>query len=690
MTFRDSAVRPVRARVRRGVAGLLAAVAASVALPGYAHADEDPQAAFVCPTPAEMDAATGLATTDVVPGLSECHYDAGSRSLTVSIAEPESAQDYLATAGGTAVKGVGDGATYLDGGDLGLHYLWARFGSEIYTVQVTGDSVDSQSMGAAAQLLFDQRAAAASASAPTPAELTCPRAAVVSGITGFDVRSQKAQGPGACEYVRPADSSAVVRLVRFALAGPQSDDYMERVAVQPGIQLRPDMADGAGYRTLGAGELLDVRFGDTVVAAFSSAQVVGPEKLFELASLVGDPVPPASSAPPSPAAPTATVPAAPSAALPAPAPVTRERVDGPVAATSGPAPISRALPKPSEAFGMPESVIAALVTLLAITLITFPAEMFNRTLEENYAAISAGWRRRTAFLTPLLRPRSGPVRGIGIAEQPGDAPPPQRSRGWRGFAIVTLIGGLLGSLLNPSFGFNEASAVGYVGALVTVLFGAALSAGIAAAYRSRRGVARHFSLTGLPGGLAIAAGCVLLSRAVDFQPGYLYGVLAGVAFAVAMSHVDEGRLTAISTAVSLGVGTAAWFMWAALHETASADGAGFGLAMLDTVLASLFVGAVVGASVGAIPVRFMPGYAIWAWSKPAWAAVTGAAVFGLVSIMLNPASGPTHPGGAPLATVLILFVVFAGASVAFRQYWARRTAGPARPAADAEPADSPA
>jgi hypothetical protein len=96
------------------------------------------------------------------------------------------------------------------------------------------------------------------------------------------------------------------------------------------------------------------------------------------------------------------------------------------------------------------------------------------------------------------------------------------------------------------------------------------------------------------------------------------------------------------------------------------------VALADDWLASIFVGGLVGVTIGLLPLRFLPGGTLFKWNRLAWAALFGIASFGVVAIMLRPSSGPARPGSAPLVTAIVLFVLFGGVSVAFREYFARR------------------
>ena len=54
-----------------------------------------------------------------------------------------------------------------------------------------------------------------------------------------------------------------------------------------------------------------------------------------------------------------------------------------------------------------------------------------------------------------------------------------------------------------------------------------------------------------------------------------------------------------------------------------------------------------------------------------WAATFGVATFGLVEVLLRPASGTTSAGNVAWVTASVLFAIFGLGSLAFREYFAR-------------------
>jgi hypothetical protein len=344
--------------------------------------------------------------------------------------------------------------------------------------------------------------------------------------------------------------------------------------------------------------------------------------------------------------------------------------------TSGPAPIN-ALPTPAEAFSSPGRIVAsAAISIAALLFITFPANLFNKTFEENYDVIAAWWEPR------LRRFRRKPSSASGDAGEPAadeatatatataaDAKATKDDR--VKFALVVIAGAIFGGLLNPKFGANSASVNSFVATLLSVITGTLIGTGVGFLYRRRKkyDVTRHFEA--LPAGLAIAALCVVLSRISDFQPGYLYGVVCGVAFAGTLAKNENGHLVALGHLATIAVAVIAWFVWVPVNHTALQHPGVFPLVILDDLLASLFVGGLVGSVINLIPVRFMPGHTLASWHRGAWMAVFGVAAFGMIEIVLFP-SRHNHAGRAPIITIVVLFVLFGGGSLVFREYFSRR------------------
>ncbi len=320
--------------------------------------------------------------------------------------------------------------------------------------------------------------------------------------------------------------------------------------------------------------------------------------------------------------------------------------------------ISTALTPPASAFqSLGHAVGNALITLGIVLFITFPATLFNKTLEENYDDIRDIVKRRFGWLARLSR-------RVAAGSSTG--------RDAVVFGAVVLIGSALGGLNDPHFGFNRASLLTYSAVIIAVLFGVAVSTLVGYVYRRVRGLTTTARLTALPAGLVVAAACVFVSRITQFQPGYLYGIICGAAFAATVGRDENGHIIAISSAVTLALGVIAWFLWVPVKQTAELPGASPLAVIAGNFLAAVFVGGLVGSVLSLVPLRFLPGGALAEWNRAVWGTFFGLAVFGLLQIMLRPESSSVHTGTTAIVTAAVLFVVFGGISVATRTYFGRR------------------
>ncbi|MGB8196337.1 MAG: FGLLP motif-containing membrane protein [Acidimicrobiales bacterium] len=358
------------------------------------------------------------------------------------------------------------------------------------------------------------------------------------------------------------------------------------------------------------------------------------------------------------------------------------------------APIAGSLGTPNQIFhSMGHNLINGSITVAAILFITFPSSIFNQTFSANYGEIlliMGSIRRRVRRVFGLRKkvnhPGAEPVSAsvasaavataatehvASVSAQNNAADMPGRSsRPW--FCAVLVAGAIFGGLLNPTFGFNERTLADIGATLIAFALATYIGWLIATAFRKHHHYPVRTYLHALPLGLVVAAVCVLISRCTNFEPGYLYGVVVSVAFVETLEERHNAHLMAISALSMLGVGLVAWFLWIPVNHLALEHSHNVIFVVVDDALASIFVAGLVGTVIGLLPLEFMPGGTIAKWRKDVWAAVFFIALFLLVEVELRPAAGPTHPGGAPIVTVVVLFVLFGGGTMWMRHFFAKR------------------
>jgi hypothetical protein len=345
----------------------------------------------------------------------------------------------------------------------------------------------------------------------------------------------------------------------------------------------------------------------------------------------------------------------------------------PAAATHNPhmSAIARALASPTDAFSsVSADVVNASIAVAAALFITFPANLFNQTFEENYADIRAWWRKRFRW---LLGDRVDDATAAGEDDMAAEHEPARDPKTQpAAFATVVIGGAFLGGLLDPEFGANLRSVLNVFALALAICAGIVIPMFVAQGFYRASGSSARLQVRALPAGLAIAAACVLLSRLSGFQPGYLYGVVAGVVLGRSIGKREQAHLIVMTTLAVIAASVVAWIAWAGINGSAQEPGANDALVLLDDALAAMFVAGLVGSVISMLPLRFLPGDVLKSWNSRIWAAVFTISLFGLIQVMLRPHATDEGPSHSPLVTTLTLFALFAAGTVVFRWHFVHK------------------
>ncbi len=333
--------------------------------------------------------------------------------------------------------------------------------------------------------------------------------------------------------------------------------------------------------------------------------------------------------------------------------------------TPTPLDLAFVLPGPFDLSLTPADIARNLgLTLLVILLIGAPTPLFNSTLEANEDEIRRWLRRRLH-----LRARAAPIDRL-------------RNR-WLGVGIYLVAAAVLYAFLDRKFPFDD-QLVAFGSALITLLVATAASIlpgdrYVASRYREH-GVPRAALWT-----LGVAVVCVLVTRLTDAEPGYIYGIIGGFAFATALTVPDRGRMAFRGGLAVLAVGFAAWFLRVPF-EPVVGQPQDAGLQLVNKVLEGLFVGSIQGLVFGLVPLRFLSGAALRTWSTGRWLGLWAVSLVLFISVVLYPVSSyEPHPTDAGLVTMVITVLVYGLIAVVFWDFF-RRRARRATPAVPADPA----
>ncbi|WP_406297580.1 hypothetical protein OG948_18265 [Embleya sp. NBC_00888] len=304
------------------------------------------------------------------------------------------------------------------------------------------------------------------------------------------------------------------------------------------------------------------------------------------------------------------------------------------------------LPSPSALFDEPRPVVLAGATaVVALPVLGFSAELFNKTWEQNRLRIRR--RLRPGAARPRSQPRMPELQVL----------------------VFVLLSAAFCVAVEPGTGWNAGTAALALALMAAVPLGVLVYEGSAEAYRRR--VSRIRALPRLvPGALGVALVLAVASRLLHLTPGYVYGLF--LAFTSAglrrLAPSDEGRAIALGSWSLAGLAVVAW-VWRipVTHVLNESDGAPFGWVFAEDVLTQCFVAAVVGLVFGLLPMRFMDGHALWQWNRWAWAAIYALALFLFVLALLDPAGAAD---GLTRDMWLRSTILFATAALASITFWA--------------------
>ncbi len=268
-------------------------------------------------------------------------------------------------------------------------------------------------------------------------------------------------------------------------------------------------------------------------------------------------------------------------------------------------------PSVLSALQQPEDVTAENVLLgialavVLVLLVAFPTTLLNSAAESGSDRVSAWWR--------------------------GDAGVEARPGRWRWAASGVALAGLIAAFVDPEFGFN----LGSVRVLLSILTSFAVETALGwlvvawAVRRVNPGAEASYSFK--PATLLVVAALVAFVRVADFEPGIIFGLVAGVAFPAVTSKTGLARNALVSVGWAYLVGIAAWFGYAALGSPSGAT-----QVFASETFSAMAVAGMAALPIALFPVRGLLGSQLFAADRRLWA---GAYAVGLASffVVLMPA-----------------------------------------------------
>lgn len=287
----------------------------------------------------------------------------------------------------------------------------------------------------------------------------------------------------------------------------------------------------------------------------------------------------------------------------------------------------------------PAKIPAALaVGLVLLIFAVLPGHLLNATLAEQY--------ERLARRVPRLR--STPAWLATWRSWLSRAP-------FVGGLLVTAATALLFCLADPRFGFTLATLRLFLAGAIALFVVVYLSNAIASLIVRRRW-SIDVRLSIRPLGLVLTVVGVIVSRLLDFSPGFLIGLVLGLTIVGKSAANFAWRAVLIRSGVVIGLALLAWLGFS-LFTVGEAEGSTFGSELFLEVLVAITTEGIVALLVELLPLRLLEGERIYRRSKLAWGALYLVCVV-IFIVAVVPWEGNWEALGSSLWSWIAVVVVF--------------------------------
>lgn len=272
------------------------------------------------------------------------------------------------------------------------------------------------------------------------------------------------------------------------------------------------------------------------------------------------------------------------------------------------------LPAPVEVLTPKNIAWAVAGSVVLVILIALPTALYDSVADVVSGAVAAWWAR--------LRRRARP----GSAEDRAE-----RSltiAGWPAALVGLGIAGVVSTFVDPRLGPDLAGLRTVASVLLSFAIAVALGwvATLLAVRRTHPGMPARLEFR--PPTLLIVLAAVVFSRLTGFEPGLVFGLVAGVVLGGALATADRARFALVGLLWSFGIGIVAWIAYAFIPASG-------GLVFLRETLSAVAVAGLAALPIALLPLRGLVGHDLWTWRKPVWTVVYLVGMFAFLLVLLR-------------------------------------------------------
>jgi len=297
---------------------------------------------------------------------------------------------------------------------------------------------------------------------------------------------------------------------------------------------------------------------------------------------------------------------------------TRARVDISGTTFSSPSTLST-LPTLASALTAGNVVWAAAVTTVLVILVALPAHLINVSIEQGSEKALEWWRRR--------RPTKTVVAPAETASKSG------RFAGWPVAAAGLLAASVISSFVSPAIGVNASSLRVFLSILVSFVLDAAVGWFLIIWLIRRSAPTVTAAFRFIPATLVIVVLAVIFTRVTGFQPGIVFGLVAGVVFGAALATADRARVALVPLGYSFVVAMLAWIGYSIIQTSLSTTPSALLLFAQET-LSAIAIAGIAALPIALLPLRGLAGHAVFQWKRSVWGLTYAIGLFGFFFVLM--------------------------------------------------------
>jgi hypothetical protein len=265
----------------------------------------------------------------------------------------------------------------------------------------------------------------------------------------------------------------------------------------------------------------------------------------------------------------------------------------------------------------PSNILWAIgFAVVLVLLVAFPTHLLNTAAEHGTDRFSAWWAARTGTKKRALPPAL------------------ERLNGWPLAIIGVVVASVISAFVDPRFGLDAGGSFRILGSiLLAFVLDVAVGWVLLLLFLRRTMPDSKARLRFAPASLLLVLAAVVFSRITGFQPGIVFGLVAGVVIGATLATAVKARVALIGLGYSFAAGLLAWVAYTIVVAVSGPDSSAGGLFVQET-LSAIAIGGMAVLPVALFPLRGMTGYDIFSWNRVVWGAAYALGLVGFFFVLM--------------------------------------------------------